>query len=169
MPRTSTRTAEKDWRPVFLNELAATGNVFRSAKKARKPRSEVYKARDADPGFAAAWGEALAVAVEVMEAEAHRRAFSGTLKPVFQGGKRVGAVREYSDTLAIFLLKAHSPKYRGLDRVVVAGDPAAPVKHDHAVTVAGRIEHLAAAFAGAADREEAGAVPGDGPGEPVAP
>jgi hypothetical protein len=163
MPRTTKRTPKRDWKAAFLAELAATGNVYRSARKAKKPRSEVYKAKAADEGFAAAWAEALVVAVEAMEGEAHRRAFAGTLRPVYQGGKRVGAVREYSDTLTIFLLKAHSAKYRGLDRVVVAGDPAAPVKHDHAVSVTGRIEHLAAAFAGAADRAGEGGVPGDGP------
>lgn len=57
--------------------------------------------------------EALDDAVDDMELEAKRRAFKGTLKPVYQGGEKVGEIREYSDTLAIFLLKAHRPeKYR---------------------------------------------------------
>ncbi|WP_162148545.1 hypothetical protein [Asticcacaulis sp. AC402] len=35
------------------------------------------------------------------------------MEPVYHLGKTVGAIRKYSDTLAIFLLKAHAPeKYR---------------------------------------------------------
>jgi hypothetical protein len=38
---------------------------------------------------------------------------TGTLKPVYQGGKKVGAVREYSDTLLMFLLNGGRPeKYK---------------------------------------------------------
>jgi len=35
-----------------------------------------------------------------------RRAKDGTLRPVYQGGELVGHIREYSDTLGIFLLKS---------------------------------------------------------------
>lgn len=169
--RTRRRTPKKEvWRPLFIQELARTCNVSASAIKAGVDRRTVYNARESDPEFAAAWDEALEVGVELMEAEARRRAFDGTLRPVFQGGEEVGRVREYSDTLAIFLLKAHRPeKYRDNAKVVVAGDPTAPVKHEHAVTVTGRIDELAAAFASAAGREEAGGVPGDGAGKPVDP
>ena len=52
-------------------------------------------------------------AVDDLEAEAWRRAKEGVEKPVFQGGKQVGVIREYSDTLMATLLKAHRPeKYR---------------------------------------------------------
>ena len=39
-----------------------------------------------------------------------RRASEGTLKPVFYQGKMCGEIREYSDTLLIFLLKARRPE-----------------------------------------------------------
>lgn len=56
---------------------------------------------------------ALETAAEVLEQEAWRRAVTGTLKPVYQGGEQVGTVREYSNTLMIFLLKGANPeKYR---------------------------------------------------------
>ncbi len=43
----------------------------------------------------------------------HRRAFEGVEEPVFHQGKQCGTIRRYSDTLTIFLLKAHRPaKYR---------------------------------------------------------
>lgn len=54
-----------------------------------------------------------------MEQEAFRRAVEGTEKPVFgsmgfrMGSGEIGRVREYSDTLLIFLLKGARPeKYR---------------------------------------------------------
>ncbi len=148
----------------FLEALAQTGSVSRAAKAAAVHRSTAYDARHAEPEFAALWAEAEEISVQEMEAEGRRRAVEGTLKPVFQGGKQVGEVREYSDTLLIFLLKARRPDvYRDNAKVVVAGDPANPVKHEHTVDVNGRISELAAAFTGAARREEAGGVPGDRP------
>lgn len=45
-----------------------------------------------------------------MEDEAFRRAVNGTEKPVYQGKELVGHVREYSDTLMIFMLKARRPE-----------------------------------------------------------
>lgn len=48
-----------------------------------------------------------------LEREAMRRAHEGVRKPVYQGGKRVGFIQEYCDTLLIFLLKGLRPeKYR---------------------------------------------------------
>lgn len=55
-----------------------------------------------------------------MEAEAWRRGKTGVLKPVYQGGKKVGSVREYSDTLLIFMLKGTRPeKYRDRQQIDV--------------------------------------------------
>jgi len=45
-----------------------------------------------------------------MEREAYRRAVEGNDKPVYQGGKKVGTVKEYSDGLLTFLLKARKPE-----------------------------------------------------------
>lgn len=102
-----------DPKPAFLSALAESGNVKLACQAARVSRSTVYEWRGEDPEFAAAWEAALAEAVESLEAEAYRRAVKGTLKPVFQGGKLAGKVREYSDTLLIFLMKGAAPqKYR---------------------------------------------------------
>lgn len=98
---------------VFLEALRKEPNITAAARKAGWDRSTFYVKRAEDPEFARAWDAALEEAVDLCEAEAHRRAFKGTLKPVYQGGEQVGSIREYSDTLAIFLLKAHRPwKYR---------------------------------------------------------
>jgi hypothetical protein len=48
-----------------------------------------------------------------LEDEAVRRGREGHLRPVFHQGKEIGAIREYSDTLLIFMLKARRPaKFR---------------------------------------------------------
>lgn len=166
MTQTRKRTPEKDWRPAFLKELARTGNVLKSCVKAKIARSRAYSAKGEQPDFAAAWDEAVEISVEVLEAEAHRRAVDGTLRPVFQGKSLVGKVREYSDTLLIFLLKARRPGvYRDNSRVIVAGDPSAPLKHEHTLT--SRIDELTDAFAGVADRASEGGAPGNSSGEPL--
>lgn len=111
--RTS-RTLEKgDWRAVFIATLADTGNVSAAAQAAGVGRRTVYEHYDKEPDLKAAWDEAVDVAADGMEEEAHRRAVKGTLRPVYQGGKKVGSIREYSDTLLIFMLKGARPeKYR---------------------------------------------------------
>lgn len=53
------------------------------------------------------------MAVESLEDAAVQRARYGMDRPVFHKGKVCGYVREYSDTLLIFLLKGAKPlKYR---------------------------------------------------------
>lgn len=85
--------------------------------------------RDEDPDFAAAWDEALASSLDDAEGELYRRAVKGTLKPVYQGGAKVGSIREYSDTLLIFLLKSHKPSvYRETTRNEHTGKDGEPIK-----------------------------------------
>lgn len=115
-------TPKKGWQAAFIKELCRTGNVSSACRKAKISRTVAYEDREADPVFGAAWAEALEVAVEALELEARRRAEKGVLEPVYQGGVRVGAVRRYSDTLLIFLLKAHKPeKYTQRADVTING------------------------------------------------
>ena len=44
----------------------------------------------------------------------------GWLEPVYQGGKRVGVIRKYSDACLLSLLKARHPAFR--DRKEIKGD-----------------------------------------------
>ncbi len=66
---------DKHWRTYFLQELAATSNVTRSAEKAGASLSRVYKTRREHPGFAAEWRQALCEGYEHLEMEvlAHLR------------------------------------------------------------------------------------------------
>ena len=63
----------------------------------------------ANPTANADWAAAVELGCDALEDEAVRRGCEGHLKPVFHRGKEVGAIREYSDVLLIFMLKARRP------------------------------------------------------------
>lgn len=105
MPRTR-RTPKKrpqseslpDWGPAFLERLRSSGNVRFACQAASIGRRTAYDRREADETFKAAWDEAIEDACDALEAAAWQRATGGDSP---------------SDTLLIFLLKAHRPyKYR---------------------------------------------------------
>jgi len=100
----------RDWREPFLAELCKTGCVSAAAQKAKISRNSAYEQREANQEFAKAWDAALEVATDALEREARRRAAEGVLEPVFYQGEIVAKVKKYSDTLLIFLLKAHRPE-----------------------------------------------------------
>lgn len=143
---TTKLTPEK--KSAFLHVLAETCNVTRAAAAIGVARITVYEWRDNDLEFAAAWDKAKAVGVEGLEDEAHRRAFEGTDRPVFYQGAECGAVREYSDTLAIFLLKAHKPdRYRENSKLELSGPNDGPVQVDDGEAAARLAKLLALAQA----------------------
>lgn len=99
-PAGANGTPEKEpWEDRFLDLLAETGNVSKAAKGARVGRRTVYTHRAERSEFAERWKEAEALGADALEDECRKRAFGG------------------SDTLMIFLLKAHKPeKYREVVR-----------------------------------------------------
>ena len=54
-------------------------------------------------------------------------------KPVYHEGKRIDVIREYSDSLAMFLMKKLRPAFRENAHLhhIHSGDPNSPIKHDH--------------------------------------
>jgi len=121
---------------AFLAAMANTANVVRAAEIVRMDRDNHYLWLQKDPDYAAAFEIARMRGVDVLEAEAVRRAHEGVTKPIFHGGKRAidvvqnpdgsikrdtsgkpigipAAVREYSDTLLIFMLKGRNPAVFG--------------------------------------------------------
>jgi hypothetical protein len=114
----------------FFDVFAATANVSRAAKAAKLHRSWVYEQREKDEAFATRWKEAEEIACDALEEEARRRALKGTLKPIYQGGKRVGQVREFSDTLMVILLKAHRREKYG-DKQSLEVNHGGKVEHEH--------------------------------------
>ncbi len=113
--------------------LAATGNVGASAKEAGYTRSRVYQWRKDDTDFADAWDDAMSSYVEMLETEADRRGMHGTEKPVFYLGEVAGHIRQYSDTLLIFRLKALRPDVYRERAILPPAPPSDPVK-DQAAT-----------------------------------
>ena len=101
------------WADAFFTHMSLRGIVSGSCDAAGVARRTAYDQRENNPEFAKRWGEAEAKATERLEAEAWRRATEGREEPVFWQGERVDTVMKYSNTLMIFLLKAHNPeKYR---------------------------------------------------------
>jgi hypothetical protein len=113
-------TPEK--RREFLQALRETCNVTLAARAGGVSRRRVYQVREEEPDFAKQWDDALEEGIDLLEHEAQRRAFAGVDKPVFYQGCECGRVREYSDTLTIFLLKAHRPdRFRDNSKVELGG------------------------------------------------
>ena len=128
----------RERRERFLKALAETGIVRTAVDIAGTSRTRVYELRKRDAIFAAAWDEAEEQAADALEAEAWRRAVVGMPEPLVSAGRVVRdddgqpiAIRRYSDTLMIALLKARRPD-RFKDRAVV--------EHDLADGLADRLE-----------------------------
>lgn len=117
----STESTPKKWKGLFLAALAEHGNVSRAARSARIHRTLAYQQRAVDAEFAKAWQDAQSQGLDSLEDVANVRA------------------RKDSDTLLIFLLKAHRPeKYR--DRYEISGPNGGPIQtqqvFDHSAAVA---------------------------------
>ena len=144
MSRTE-RTAEK--RAAFLSALEETANVKLSCEQSGLPRQTAYDWRRADGQFAEAWEAALDIGTDALEDEAVRRAMQGTDKPVYYQGDECGTVREYSDTLLIFMLKARRPdRFKDRSHHELTGKDGGPIEHDHGTALA-KIESALAVIA----------------------
>lgn len=114
---------ENEWWPVFLGELAQWPNVSRACRIAGVSRQSAYRHRGEFPDFASAWDDALEIGLDRWEEETARRAFEGVDKPIVYQGEVTGTFKEYSDTLAVTMLKAHRPeKYKERSEVKTDGE-----------------------------------------------
>jgi hypothetical protein len=118
----------RDWKPDWLAAFAEHGTVCKACEVAKVARSTAYEGRT-DEQFAEMWDEIEAATTDAMEREAYRRAVEGVERPVWQGGKLMGTVAEYSDTLLIFMLKGRKPEvYRDNVRVEHSGPSGGPIE-----------------------------------------
>jgi len=99
----------------FLQEITAGATITAAVQKAGFNRRTLYRWRDSDTVFAEAWEKAETQCVTniSLEDEAMRRAVKGVQKPVYRAGEVVGHVTDYSDSMLMFLLKAHHPEKYG--------------------------------------------------------
>jgi len=96
---------------AFLAAFRETCNVRLACESAGVGRSSHYRWLDEDPEYRRAFEDAREDAVDLLEAEARRRALEGWEEPAgWYRGKLGGTVRRYSDALTIFLLKGHRPE-----------------------------------------------------------
>lgn len=144
---------------AFCAALAETAQVSKACKAVGIARQTAYEWRDNDPDFAEAWDKAKAIGMTALEDEAARRAYAGVATPVFHNGVECGTVQKYSDTLMIFLLKAHDPKYREQQRLDLGnadGKPFEVSDTQRAARLAGLVAVAKARQAQAGEPEDDG-------------
>lgn len=99
----------------LLEAIADLGGNIRAACRDCALSPQVYyDYLKRDEGFREKAEQAKAQGVAEMEREMHRRAFKGYNEELHHQGLKTGdTIKKYSDTLAIFMAKAHAPeKYR---------------------------------------------------------
>jgi hypothetical protein len=118
------RTPKKDKKPPrpawmrsqklqrFIMDLSEHGNVSWALEAAKLGRATVYERRQTDIEFEAAFENARQCGRECLIDEAHRRAYQGWEEARFHQGVKCGAIRKYSDTCLIFMIKRDHPEYR---------------------------------------------------------
>lgn len=112
----------EQWERLVL-ELSKAGNIGAACEAAHIARSSFYRRRDEDPQFAAESREAIEDAMDRLESAAWTRAVEGVERITPSG-----MTREYSDSLLMFLLKAHRPaKYRTTIRQEHTGQDGQPL------------------------------------------
>ena len=92
---------------IFLTTLAQTCNVALSARRTGRQARNFYDLRRRDPGFRAAWLQALSAGYDYLEVELLRRLRFGTPKDVFYQGRKTGTTRTFNDGAALRLLHFH--------------------------------------------------------------
>ncbi len=108
-------------RKKFIIALRKTANVSYAAACAAIATSTAYRWRTKYEAFRVAWDDAIAAALDDLEAALLARAVNGVEKPITYGGKVVTTVRTYSDNLALAILRARRPHvYAALPSVIAA-------------------------------------------------
>jgi hypothetical protein len=79
-PEANSAATDRHWRTRFLDHLAESSNVTRSAEHAGIDLSRVYRLRRAQPDFARAWQNALTEGYTHLEMEVLRRLREGDFK-----------------------------------------------------------------------------------------
>jgi hypothetical protein len=125
----------KEARELFLEQLRKHGNVTRAAEAIGRKRDTLYIYREAHPDFFQQWHHAVEAFNDGLESEAMRRAVSGVKRPVYQGGKQVGEVTEYSDSILLFMLDRRRYPQKSKHELTGAGGGAITVREIRDVIV----------------------------------
>ncbi|ABC64901.1 hypothetical protein [Erythrobacter litoralis] len=95
--------AKKNWKTIFIDQLAETSNVKAACEVASVSQSLVYKTRRHDAEFARQWYAALAEGYDNLEMELLGRLRDGRLEDVDEHGTR----RKFDIGTAFRCLAAH--------------------------------------------------------------
>ncbi len=108
-----------DWRKwfhpgleKFLERFSLHGNFSRAAFEAGIGISTAYRYAKKNPEFRRQFLEAEEIAGIALRDEALRRAVEGVPRAVFYKGEKCGEIRQYSNQMLIFLLRARYPEFR---------------------------------------------------------
>ena len=133
----------------FCETLADTCNVTLAAASIGRSISNVYKWKGKDASFRAAWDAALAMGYSRLELMLLERALHGVEKTVVARDGTATVMREYSDRVALTLLRMHR------ETAAMAEESVDGREHEEAcariIAKLGRLKHRDA--------------PGDGSGE----
>lgn len=101
------KTITKRQRTIFLDVLRTTGNISASARAANINSRLAHSLKILDNDFSQEWDLAKNEALDDLEAALRQRAIDGVEKPVYYAGKECGVQRSYSDSVGMYILKAH--------------------------------------------------------------
>lgn len=107
MRKASGQSWSKEKQAEFLSVLAETCNVTRACEAAGISATHAYRKRRADAAFRAGWLEAVGVAYQRLELVLLDRAFNGVEKRITRRDGSEERIVEYSNQLAMSLLKMH--------------------------------------------------------------
>lgn len=116
------RRSHRSWTPAkerrFLEALATCCNVKLAAKTAKVGTSAAYVRRQKNAAFRAAWETALATGYAQLELMMLERALHGVEKVVVARDGTRTVMREYSDRVALALLRMHRDTAKLVDEPV---------------------------------------------------
>lgn len=110
----------------FIDTLASSCNVTKSAAAADMSISAVYRRRAQDASFRAAWGQALGIGYAQLEMMMLERALHGVERIIDLKNGETRVMRDYCDRTALALLKMHR------DSAVAAEEPVDAHEYEEA-------------------------------------
>jgi hypothetical protein len=120
-------TVTKMTKEIFLKAFAIQGTKLHAAQSAHISRRTVDNWLKEDPEFREAFKIASEDSTDMIEHAVRVRAMAGVKRTVYYKGKPIGSETEFSDTCAIFLLKAYRPeKFR--ERYELTGAGGGPIE-----------------------------------------
>ena len=135
--RTSYRSWTKAKERKFLEALATCCNVKLAAKMAKVGTSAAYVRRQKNAAFRTAWETALATGYAQLELMMLERALHGVEKVVIARDGTKTVMREYSDRVALALLRMHR------DTAKTADEPVDDLEYEEAKErIIARLERL---------------------------